>query len=372
MRSLAWVSLLAVTSGCGDAGAAVPIDAAASVDGGVADDSGHDSGTLDCPPPLGMPAPWTPATVSLPMDGVLRVDQLQSEGTHNSYHVQPRTAPAEWQYTHAPLDVQLESQGVRAVELDVWWTPRCGRYRVYHAPVVDAVSTCDWLSDCLQVVRTWSDAHPGHQPLFIQLEIKQLFDAATASDQLAALDAELSAVFPREALLTPADLQGSHASVREGLDTDGWPTLGATRGRVLFFLDNRGDGFGMAYTHGGADLLGRTAFAPGAPSDAFAAIAILNDPVSDHDAIVAALSAHMVVRTRADTDGVEARANDRTRLEAALASGAHIVSTDFPAPVAGLDYSVEIPGGMPSRCNPVTAPAGCGPTAIEDPARLVP
>jgi len=134
-------------------------------------------------------------------------------------------------------------------------------------------------------------------------------------------------------------------------------------------LDNRGDAFGDAYTHGSADLTARVAFAPAAPIDPWAAIVVLDDPVPDHDAIVAALAAHLLVRTRADTDGVQARA---TRLEAALASGAQIVSTGFPAPVTGLDYSVAIPGGTPSRCNPVTAPAGCAPTDIEDPARLAP
>jgi len=234
---------------------------------------------------------------------------------------------------------------------------------------VDGVSTCDWLSDCLRVIRDWSDAHPGHHTLFVQVEIKQPFDAATAAAQLGALDAELLAVFPREAVVTPAEVQRSHASVREALDTDGWLTLGAVRGRVLFFLDGP-DTFYDAYTHGSADLTDRVAFAPGAPSDPYAAIAILNDPIADHDAIQTALAAHLLVRTRADTNGVEARANDRARLDAALASGAHIVSTDFPDPVTGLDYSVAIPGGTPSRCNPVTAPAACTPISIEDPAHL--
>ena len=41
---------------------------------------------------------------------------------------------------------------------------------------------------------------------------------------------------------------------------------------------------------------------------------------------------------------------------------------DFPAPVAGVPYHVEMPGGSPSRCNPITAPAECTAKAIEDPA----
>ena len=76
-----------------------------------------------------------------------------------------------------------------------------------------------------------------------------------------------------------------------------------------------------------------------------------------------------IVRTRADEDGVEARAGDRRRLDAALASGAQLVSSDFPTP-APSGYVGAIPGGTPSRCNPVAGPQDCRPTDIENPAAL--
>jgi hypothetical protein len=57
--------------------------------------------------------------------------------------------------------------------------------------------------------------------------------------------------------------------------------------------------------------------------------------------------------------------------DAALASGAHFVSTDYEEPnPAFSSYVVTIPGGTPARCNPVTAPADCSPTDVEDPERL--
>ncbi|MEZ4238711.1 MAG: hypothetical protein R3F59_21680 [Myxococcota bacterium] len=46
------------------------------------------------------------------------------------------------------------------------------------------------------------------------------------------------------------------------------------------------------------------------------------------------------------------------------------MSTDYPAPLGWTSYWVEIPGGAPSRCNPVTAPEDCASTDVEDPARL--
>ena len=68
----------------------------------------------------------------------------------------------------------------------------------------------------------------------------------------------------------------------------------------------------------------------------------------------------------------QARTGDTTDREAALASGATFVSTDYPVPdpAFGTGYFVEMPGGMPARCNPVTAPPDCTPLAVEDPALL--
>jgi hypothetical protein len=53
---------------------------------------------------------------------------------------------------------------------------------------------------------------------------------------------------------------------------------------------------------------------------------------------------HFLVKTRADADGEQARANDQTRADAALASGAQIVVTDYPVPDHTIGpYFVELP-----------------------------
>jgi hypothetical protein len=183
------------------------------------------------------------------------------------------------------------------------------------------------------------------------------------------VEREILAVFAREWVITPDEVRGTSSSLAAAIAERGWPTLGAVRGRVLFYLDNDGE-LRDRYTHNRRDLAGRLIFVDSAMTDPFAAVMVRNDPVRDSDAIRAALAAGYIVRTRADDDPAVARTNDRTRLTAALASRAHIVTTDFPAPVAGSAYSVEIPGGTPSRCSPVTAPAGCTPDAIESPAHL--
>jgi hypothetical protein len=151
--------------------------------------------------------------------------------------------------------------------------------------------------------------------------------------------------------------------------TNGWPTLGETRGKVLFTLDN--GGFRDLYLTGHPSLAGRVMFTPSEPGADDAAFAKLNDPVGDKDAIAAALAANMIVRTRADADTLQARNNDTTDREAALASGAQFVSTDYEEPNPAFSpYVVTIPDGTPARCNPVTAPADCRSTDVEDPKRL--
>jgi hypothetical protein len=175
-------------------------------------------------------------------------------------------------------------------------------------------------------------------------------------------------VWPEHRLITPAFIKGEHPSIAAAL-VDGWPTLGELRGRVLFTLDDKGERQ-QAYSHGGKDLAGRLIFPNSDPGDGFAAVAIINDPF-DADRISAALAAHMLVRTRADADGVEAQANDTTMQKAALASGAHFVSTDFPVKVDGTEYWLEIQGGTPSRCNPVTRATNCTSNDVENPDELL-
>ena len=78
-----------------------------------------------------------------------------------------------------------------------------------------------------------------------------------------------------------------------------------------------------------------------------------------------------VVRSRADDRGTEARAHDFRRARAAIEGGAQLVTTDFPVPDPHFGpYEVQLAGGSPARCDPVTAPPWCRATDIENPAHL--
>ena len=65
-------------------------------------------------------------------------------------------------YTQPTLDAQADV-GVRAFELDVHLGDD-GAFQVFHLPGIDPESSCPTFAGCLEVLRTWSDAHPCHTP----------------------------------------------------------------------------------------------------------------------------------------------------------------------------------------------------------------
>ncbi len=327
-----------------------------------------------CPPKLGTAKARVAARPAKgPLDDTMRMNQLQLKATHNSYHLQPDSSLVDWSYSHAPLDQQLESQGVRGVELDVHWDEACNRYRVFHIAILDPRSTCDAFTDCLQILRTWSDAHQGHHPIFVHIEPKDGYEPDVGEARFQALESEILSVWPRESIVTPDEVKGTATSLAAAVATPGgdhgWPTLGAARGRFVFYMD-RSDEMRDAYTHGRKDLVGRLLFTDADATDPFAAMRILNDPVGSKDDIEASVKKGVIVRTFAEKSIESAKAADRTQPDLALAGAAQIISTDFPAKVASTSYFLELTGGTPSRCDALVAPTECTPDAVESEGRL--
>jgi calcium-dependent phosphoinositide phospholipase C len=312
------------------------------------------------------------------LDGTLRTNQVQVLATHNSYHIEqdaPIQSSPTTQYTHAPLDQQLD-MGVRGFEIDVVNAPD-GSFPVVHTPVVDATSNCTPLAQCLQMIRTWSVAHPGHVPIFVLIEPKnddvdfvidptlRRFDAAGLDQLDKAVRSSLGG-----GLITPDSVRGSAKTLRAAvLGRRGWPPLSKTRGKTLVALNTEG-GIRNTFLQGHPSLERRAMFVTADAQSPAAAVIKMDDP--DEAKIQALVKEGFIVRTRADADLIEARNHDTSRREVALRSGAQIVSTDFEVavPTIGGDYVVQIPGGTPARCNPVNAPKNCRPSDVENPAQL--
>jgi hypothetical protein len=298
------------------------------------------------------------------------VNEIQVLGTHNSYHQRPHrtVTPGEGaDYTHPPLDVQLDDEGVRSFELDLFNGPDLP---VLHTPLIDNVSTCPLFVDCLRTLAQWHDAHPRHVPIFVLIEPKTqsvvLDKTLVAWDAAAAerVDAAIRSVFRGKSLLTPDAVRGRSRTLRAAVTGAGWPTLAKARGRVAFVLNTAGP-LRDAYLAGHESLEGRAMFVTAEPNAPSAAVVKRDTPVEGE--IRRLVEQGFVVRTLADDKGIEARADDHTRADVALRSGAQIVSTDYPVPDPTVGtYTVRVASGdLPARCNPISAPPRCRDRALE-------
>lgn len=300
-----------------------------------------------------------------PLDDLLRVNHLQARGTHNSYHV-----PIEgietglYAYTHEPLDIQLAEQGVRQFELDVHLIEGEGLL-VYHLPLIDDSSTCRLFVDCLTTVKEWSDANPMHHPLLMYIEPKDTIDPIKLPGHHLEIEEAILSVWPRDRILTPDAVRGAYDTLPEAITTDGWPTLGETRGMLMINVNDSG-AFRDSYLAAYPDLKGALMFIDSSPGDSHAAVMTMNGALRDAEQIRQAVTDGFLVRTMAGGCCGDPIEEVREEYRSALESGAHFISTDFPAPIEKSEYWLEIPEGVPSRCNPVSSPASCRSRDIEN------
>ncbi len=126
-----------------------------------------------------------------------------------------------------------------------------------------------------------------------------------------------------------------------------------------------------AYVAGRPNLEGRVLFTNSRPGLPDAAFIKRNEPRGLNAAQIADLVRRgYYVRTRSDVPLQTVVVNDTSMLDAAFASGAQLISTDFPE--IGMsarfdsDFVVALPEGGPARCNPVTAPRACRSDRLEE------
>ncbi|WP_022680470.1 Ca2+-dependent phosphoinositide-specific phospholipase C [Sandarakinorhabdus limnophila] len=305
-------------------------------------------------------------------------------------------------YVQMPLEAQLRT-GVRSIELDLHPDPAGGLYtdplpyrelraagitdlaplpvdtlrqpgmKVLHVADLDVRSQCPRLRDCLGLLRRWSDANPGHSPVFVLLEPKGSafagvvpgavavppFDAAAFEE----VDVSIRAALGAERLFTPDDLRGRHPTLEAAALAKAWPRLSAARGKFVFLYLVPGLNLVAfaPYMQDRPSLQGRVAFVQGLPGMAHTAFVLVDNALTRPDRIPALVKAGYLVRSRADIDTDEARRGDGTRRDRTLASGAQIVSTDYLTRpnVHGNDYHLApFVGGW--RCNPVGNPLAKG------------
>lgn len=337
----------------------------------------------------------------------LSMNDIQAIGSHNSYKLAipapemaliasyNKDSADSLDYSHLRLTTQLD-MGLRQIELDIVYDPEGGRFadpllprqtaktygampydarhmhapgfKVLHSQDIDVHSNCATWIICLEEIKTWSDANPHHVPILIMFNAKEggsAFPGVTPAldftrEAYRALDAETLSVFPADRIIKPDDVRGEFATLREAVLAGNWPALDSARGKVFFALDERPEKV-LTYMDGRSSLEGLPLFVNSiSEQEDHAAYFTMNNPVGGQDRIRTAVNAGFIVRTRADANTEEARVNDTSRREAAFASGAQYISTDYYVPRREFsDYSVSLPGGAAARCNPVRLGSHC-------------
>ncbi|MCC5951084.1 MAG: hypothetical protein JJU45_03210 [Acidimicrobiia bacterium] len=414
MRSKLWVTLLAfglILAACAgdDAAPGDPADPTTETTNASGDDHTGDE-------------------VSAGAIDHLRINELQAIGSHNSYKLRPEPdvlealalfspqLAAEIDYGHAELGRQLDEFGLLQLEIDVYADPDGGRFaerpaldllgqptasgeaaldepgfKVLHTVDIDFETSCLTLVACLEEVVEFSNAEPDHLPVMIMIEAKQVpLDVAAAAsgvdiadlpvewtevlpfdrDLFDELEAEILSVVDRDRIITPDDVRGDHDTLEAAvLAGDAWPTLGEARGTFLFSLIDTGE-TRQTYIGDATSLEDRLLFTSSEPGQPDAAFLRVDDPVAEPDRIPELVEAGYLIRTRSDTPGVDAVEGDTTRRDAAFASGAHYISTDYyeEDELLGTGFEVRFPGwrlGEPAvRCNPILQPPGCDDEAL--------
>ncbi len=340
-------------------------------------------------------------SVSVPIPDNLKLNQIQVIGSHNSYK-QPIDPPLYLMlkkadsslvkaidYSHLSLSEQL-TRGLLNLEIDVYADAKGGKYakpkglewqgtaqvkpfdlegvmqvpgfKVLHIQDIDFRSNCLTFTNCLQELKSWSNSHPKHLPVFITINAKDetidkpgfTVPEKFTSEVLDQLDKTILENLGANRLLTPDEVRGKFETLEAAVLEGNWPTVGAAKGKFIFILDEIGPKR-SAYIQGHSSLKGRILFANAEPGTPEAAFLILNDPVKDLEKITDLVKKGYLIRTRADSNTKEARLNDRSTFEAACRSGAQIITTDYYLPSKHFksDYKISFAEDTYIRANPV-------------------
>jgi len=333
----------------------------------------------------------------------LRINQVQVLGSHNSYRTKTdqdifdvllslQTAlPASLQileldYTHIPLQDQFYDYGVRQIELDLYLDPNGGAFynrkgygmvqkksnasnvealnlpgiKIMHIPDVDFNTNYISFKDALKDVKAFSEQNPNHLPITILLEMKTEtiddylpnlgFSTALPWDLTAFLtmESEILDVFSKDDIIKPDDIRKNETTLRAGVLNYGWPTVGESRGKVMFVFSNLSNQNNI-YRTNAPSLENRLCFTNTGPNNDDAAFLMYNNAINQYDQIVQAVADGFIVRTRTDVGTIEARNGDYTTFNAALASGAQFLSTDYykaDSRPEFKNYSVSMPNNL--------------------------
>lgn len=226
--------------------------------------------------------------------------------------------------------------GIRSVELDVETVVENGKvsFVCSHSPVIDMPTHCYNFALALKEIKLWSDANPNHLPITVIIEPKKVFipdknmryfNCKYANE----LGEQAKEIFG-DTLITPADMMGDHASLKEMREADDWMTLSKTRGHVMLLLHDTTAT--EDYIKQDPTIKTQAMFPMlrynGRDRDC-ASFLLINKAKDIKVQADEVLGKNLVIRSRSDNFG----SYNETESQTALNSGAQIVSTDYPPKV---------------------------------------
>ncbi len=343
----------------------------------------------------------------------LRLNQIQIIASHNSYKKRPsekelkfllkvkdklgeQNNPVALDYGHLPFDSQFTYYNVRGLEIDINPDPKGGFYykrkinafvrglkqrsgveelkkpglKVLHIKDVDYETNYYTFKQSLLALKKWSDEHPNHLPMFINIESKSGapgdesgllrfvgFKRAIQFDlaQCDSIDSEIKSVFGNDlkGVITPDAVRGNFTTLDEMATKNAWPLLSECRGKVLFAMEGGAvDNYLVNHTA----LKGRVMFVYSEPGRPEAAFVKRNNSTRDIEKIKELVKQGYIIRTRSDAETWEARKNDYTDMNNAFNSGAQITSTDFYQPDLRFStFQVQFPNKEVGRKNVINS-----------------
>lgn len=301
-------------------------------------------------------------------------------------------------YNHPDFTEQLNAN-LRGLEIDVYYDPEGSRFshpatyevlktkgvtdlasfstkgmdqpgfKVLHMADIDFRTHYPTLKDALTALKTWSDQHPGHSPIFMMIEAKDSgfpilenstkvlpFDKKAYDD----LDGEIVKYLGKDKIITPKEVQGKYHTLKEAVTHNNWPKLNDSKGKFIFMLLPGSAGTlsskNNPYLIDGS-LEERVMFLSSEPDDSFAGFILRDNAIVRQKEIQNLVKQGFMVRTRSDIETYEAKTNDFTRSKAAFNSGAQVISTDFfrPGNTYGTPYFVQPPQRKDYLNNPLNS-----------------
>lgn len=307
------------------------------------------------------------------LESGVKFNEMSFLGTHNSYQTAALEETKKLYQSLSALSfgiykadkIEFESEtltdqlncGIRSLEIDIETFDRDGEisFTCMHKPYFEMTTSCYDFSLTLKEIAMWSDNNPGHLPITIIIEPKESFipledmeyfnvDYALAFDE--ALREGLG-----DKLFTPADMLRDYQSFGEMRAEDDWCKVKDMLGKVVVLLHD----CEVTEEYIAVDPSVRTQamFPMLRPEDAerdCTSFILCNEPSElleiEEDIID---EKKIMVRTRSD----EFTKITEERRENAFASGANIISTDYPfrTDYKTGDYVVMFDGNTTVRPN---------------------